>query len=511
VGQALRGQRHTYILMPIEKRPLPCYTRCIISLHSQSTSTYQAFSRHGRALLAITVRQRGIAMPAKPSPPLSRRAMLRSLAAGLSALGAAALLGACGQSTDDEAGSIATAIPAEAPASTAAAQNTITVWYYDGSISQTVDAFKRANPAIEIDLKTFGDAEQGLLRTLESGVGLPDVCVFSSGFVGALAQRGGLLPLSEAPFDAAALQNDFVAAAWNGALDEQNKLIGMPLSVYPSTYWYRADMLDAAGVESDPEKLKQQIADWPALFAFAKAYTEKQAGSSLLPRAFADVFLPQVFQQGGGLVEKSKLLIEEKGIQPAEQALLARTQKLDLPVVADYGSAWDEAIRNGNIAGLFAPTWFQGYISNIYSNLVGKWRSIPPPGAAYLGGAQYFGIPTKSTNQEAAWTFVKYCCADVDGQNTFLRTSGDFPALRTAWTDPLYDAPVGFFGGQRVYREWAKIADSAQMLATSPYDIAIYDALNTAMRKVVDQELDTESALQGVEQKLMKDFSELTA
>ena len=216
-------------------------------------------------------------------------------------------------------------------------------------------------------------------------------------------------------------------------------------------------------------------------------------------------------QQGGGLVEKSKLLIEEKGAQPAEQALLARTLKLDLPAVADYGAAWDEAIRSGNIAGLFAPTWFQGYISNIYSNLVGKWRSIPPPGGAFLDGAQYFGIPTKSTNQEAAWAFVMYCCAGGEGQNTLLRTSGDFPALRTAWTDPLYDAPVSFFGDQRVYREWATIAESAQMLIASPYDAAIYDALNIAVRKVLDREIDALAALHGVEQQLMQAHPGLSA
>jgi ABC-type glycerol-3-phosphate transport system substrate-binding protein len=446
---------------------------------------------------------------AERPPRLSRRVLLRSLAAGLSALGIAPLLSACG-STPDNAGSAATAVPAEAPATTTTAQNTITVWYYNGSINETVEAFKRANPTIGIDLQTFGDADQGLLRALESGTGLPDVSIFSNGYAGALAQRGGLLPLSEAPFDAAALKDDFVAAAWNGALDEQNKLIGMPLSVYPATFWYRADVLAEAGVESDPEQLKQRITDWPALFAFAQAFTDKRAGSSLLPRPFFDVFVPQVLQQGGGLIEKSKLLVEEKGTQPAEQALLARTLNLDLPGV-DGEAVWSAAIRSGTIAGLFAPTFFQGYISDIYSNLIGKWRCIPPPGGAFLQGAQYFGIPTKSTNQEAAWAFVKYCCAGVEGQNSLLRTSGYFPALRTAWTDPLYDAPVGFFGGQRVYRDWAAIAESAQIVTASSYDAAIYDALYTAVRKVVDQEIDVEAALQGVEQQLMKANPGLTA
>jgi ABC-type glycerol-3-phosphate transport system substrate-binding protein len=435
--------------------------------------------------------------------------MLRSLAAGISALGIAPLLGACGQGSSDDASGLATTVPAEAPASTPGSANTITVWYYDGSISPSVEAFKRANPTIAVDLQGFYDAEQGLLRALESGTGLPDVCIFSGGYAGVLAQRGGLLPLSEAPFDAAALQNDFVAAAWNGALDEQNKLIGMPLSVYPGTYWYRADVLAEAGVESDPEKLKEQIADWPAMFAFAKAFTDKRADSSLLPRPFFDVFVPQVFQQGGGLVEKSKLLIEEKGTKPAEQALLTRTLNLDLPGV-DGEAVWNEAIRSGTIAGLFAPTWFQGRISDVYSNLIGKWRSIPPPGGAFLQGAQYFGIPTKSTNQEAAWAFIKYCCASIEGQNRLLRTSGDFPALRTAWADPLYDAPVSFFGDQRVYREWATIAESAQMLTASPYDAAIYDALYIAVRKVVDKELDVEEALQAAEQQLIKTNPGLT-
>jgi multiple sugar transport system substrate-binding protein len=114
-------------------------------------------------------------------------------------------------------------------------------------------------------------------------------------------------------------------------------------------------------------------------------------------------------------------------------------------------------------------------------------------------------------SRAAAWAFVKYCCAGVEGQNTLLRTSGDFPALRTAWTDQLYDAPVGFFGDQRVYREWATIAESAQMLAASPYDAAIYDALNIAVRKVMDKEIDVVAALQGVEQQLMKANPGLTS
>ena len=36
-------------------------------------------------------------------------------------------------------------------------------------------------------------------------------------------RSAAVLPLSEAPFDAAALKDNFVAAAWNGALDKQDR------------------------------------------------------------------------------------------------------------------------------------------------------------------------------------------------------------------------------------------------------------------------------------------------
>ena len=48
------------------------------------------------------------------------------------------------------------------------------------------------------------------------------------------------------------------------------------------------------------------------------------------------------------------------------------------------------------------------------------------------------------------------------------------------------------------------MAESAQMVTASPYDQAIYDALNIAVRKVVDREIEVEAALQEVEQQLMK-------
>jgi ABC-type glycerol-3-phosphate transport system substrate-binding protein len=138
-------------------------------------------------------------MTVERSRRVTRRRLLQSLAAGASALGLAPLLAACGQGAPAADGDPPTAALPEAPAATVSTQNTITVWYYDGSLGKTIEAFKRAHPTIGVDLKQFGDADQGLIRALQSGAGLPDVSIFFSGSAGMIAQRGGLHDLSAAP------------------------------------------------------------------------------------------------------------------------------------------------------------------------------------------------------------------------------------------------------------------------------------------------------------------------
>src|SRR4029453_14002080 len=101
---------------------------------------------------------RGTTMPAERSRHISRREMLRSLAAGVSALSIAPLNGAWGEGGPEAESGVPTAVLPEAPAATSTPQRTITVWYNNVSINQTIGAFKRANPAIDVDVKLFYDA-----------------------------------------------------------------------------------------------------------------------------------------------------------------------------------------------------------------------------------------------------------------------------------------------------------------------------------------------------------------
>jgi ABC-type glycerol-3-phosphate transport system substrate-binding protein len=165
----------------------------------------------------------------------------------------------------------------------------------------------------------------------------------------------------------------------------------------------------------------------------------------------------------------------------------------------------------GKLAGMAAATWFQGFINERFFNTIGKWRVIPPPGGPYSRFTQFLVIPEQSQKKELAWQFVQYCCATVEGQNTFLKTSGDFPVYMPAWKDDLYNQAVPLFGDQAVYRLWADVAMAAPPGKPSPHDRAIDDVLSPKIRDVVALGNPPAQAMQDAEAAVIAAFPGLQA
>ena len=100
--------------------------------------------------------------------------------------------------------------------------------------------------------------------------------------------------------------------------------------------------------------------------------------------------------------------------------------------------------------------WMQGGLTRDHPQTVGKWRVIHAPEANYNWGGSFVAIPEQSKNKEAAWKFVQWACCTAEGQNVLFKKSGVFRPTSRPWQDPLYDAPVDFFGGQKAYKPLGK-------------------------------------------------------
>ncbi len=453
---------------------------------------------------------------------LTRRGFLRVAAASSAGIGLSGLLAACGGSTATPAtGGAATAVPAggdaaatTAPATGNKAVTEIDFWFWDDAGKIWADEYAKKDPSVKVNFikQPFADSHDKLLTSFAAGTGAPAVATLEIGRVGGFTAKGGLSDLKAAPFDGGKYEKDMVAYKWTQGSTPDGRLVAMPWDIGPAGYWYRTDLFEKAGLPTEPEKVEEMISNkktWDDFFAVAKQYKEKMSGkSSMFADAGTDIYGAVYRQQGEGYIDiaqNNKLLVKQKATRPFQLAAQARKETIDANI-AWWGADWAAGMKADAIGGMVIACWMQGGLTRDHPQTVGKWRVVHAPEANYNWGGSFVAIPeqTPDDKKEAAWKFVQWATATPEGQNALFKQSGIFPAYKPAWQDPLYDAPVDFFGGQRTYRIWSEIADNVKAIFRSPNDLQIDDIVGAELTKVLKEGKDATTAANDAQVEALK-------
>lgn len=416
---------------------------------------------------------------------LSRRQLLRSVAAGAGQLGLTLALGACGNPLD-----LATAPPTPQP-------QRVVLWSFLGDALNAIGAsFSKAHPEVllTVEQRRYDRSHEDLIRNLGTGEGAPDIFMSDISYLGRVRAAGGLTDLASAPFDAATLKPDMIASLWEYGSFEGRQVV-LPWALGVGLGWYRPDILSAAGLPSEPGEVQQAAATWEGWLELDAALRRANPKTALIDAA-VDLFGARAAQQGLGWLDGPKLLIEERGVPAAKLVAAARAN--DIPALSN-GQQSMRRIIDGRLSGMVDGSWQRFFLQNDALQTNGQWRVIRAPGGDYLAGGLFLGIPAQSRAKEAAWSFVRYMCASAEGQNATFAATGAFPPYRPAWDDPLYDRPVDFFGGQAAYRLIADAADHLPGGAISPHDQALGQIAQDAAEKVARDGADPEQAMADAE------------
>lgn len=435
---------------------------------------------------------------------VSRRGFLRIAAAGVGGFGAAGLLSACGGVGAPQAP--ASSGDTSAPAQVGVAQETVEVWFWDDSLASATAGFEKANPNIKVDFKklSYDDTHQKLLTSLAAGSGAPDVCALEIGKVGMFTSKGGLVDLTSGAFaDGAKYKADMVEYKWVQGSTSDNRLIAMPWDVGPAAVWYRADKFEAAGLETDPEKLQEQVKTWDDWMEIGRQLKAATPQTSIMADAGTEIFTAMVEQQGHGWFRDGKVVIAEKATPALEKAVEFRKNKIDADVPW-WGADFQAAMQQGALGGMIIACWMQGGMSRDNPDTVGKWRIIRAPGGDFNWGGSFLSIPEQSKKQESAWKYLQYICCTAEGQNAIFKNSGVYPAYRPAWNDPIYDEPVEFYGGQRAFRIWLEISDKVPTNLVNQHDQEAGDIVGAEVTKAMKEGKDPAQAMKDAQDTLLK-------
>jgi len=361
-------------------------------------------------------------------------------------------------------------------------------------VQQLLPEFERAHPGVRVDVQQIPlTAAHEKLLTAFAGDALPDVAQIGNTWIPEFAALGALQPL-QANVDSSQLvaQADYFPGIWDTNVID-GTLYGVPWYVDTRLLFYRTDLLAAAGYDHPPRDWDE----WRAQMAAIKRNAGPDKYAIFLPLNEFEALLGLGLQQSDPLLRDGGRYgnFESPGFQRALAFYVEMFRSGWAPPMSNtqISNVWDE-FAHGFFAFYITGPWNIGeFKRRLPADMQDKWSTAPLPGpdgaGAGAAGGSSLAIFHSSTNKQLAWELAEFF-SRVDVQRRFYQLTGDLPARRSAWDDPILASD----GYARAFREqlerakptpkvpeWERIAQEMQLMADrvirggQPQDAALHE------------------------------------
>jgi lactose/L-arabinose transport system substrate-binding protein len=391
----------------------------------------------------------------------------------------------------------ATAAPATSAPATEAPANLsgkLTVWCWKAAWTDSIvksgalDAFLKQYPNVTIDYveTSPSDVYQKLPLALSAGTGAPDFACVESSHLAQIVALGGLADLTTQVQPYVGKIN---AYKWADAMLD-GKYYAMPWDSGPVVLYYRRDVLEAAGLASDPDSVSKLIATWDDYLNVCQTIKQKTGDDCFANNKannYARLYEMMLWQQGLGYFDKTgKVTVDS----PENVATLEELKKFwDASLLSDqleWTDGWYAELAAGGttpvatvgpntpeppavkpVATLVEAAWMGAFLKGwIAPGTEGLWGVAQMP-AMQAGqarssndGGSNIVIPDQSQNKTVAWALTDWLMGRVDSQVAIFKASDFLPSLETTYSDPIFNEPDPFFANQltrMAYIDAAKI------------------------------------------------------
>ena len=380
------------------------------------------------------------------------------------------------------------------------AQQTLIIAAYpavDEIARAAIPMWKKLHPDVEIKVisRAFDDHHTAMTTALSTASNLPDVMALEKGYVARFSRGGGLENVGDAPYNFKAKQAQFVPYAVQQGMSLNGDIVAVPADIGPGTLLYRDDILKKAGVTIG--ELTQSWESYVETGLKIKAAT----GAYLVANAqdIKEIVIRSGIAPGDGLYLDSqrKVLVDTpRFVRAFTLAKQIRANKLDAKLNA-WTPEWAEAFKRGKLAAPFSGAWLAGHLNNWLAPATkGMWRASQLPNQTYASwGGTFYAIPKQAKNKTLAWEFVQLMTQRGDMQLQAFKSQDAFPALLEVYSDPFFDQPIEFLGGQKARLLWRDASQKIGAIQVDKLDNIAEEIINTELDKVLEQNKDIPTAL----------------
>jgi cellobiose transport system substrate-binding protein len=353
-----------------------------------------------------------------------------------------------------------------------------------------LEEYQTLHPNITIKHEKVGQGgpyHQALVTKMAGGSGVADVTAIEEGHLSKFLGRPQLFNnLADA-----APKERWLDWKYEAARAKDNSVIGLGTDIGPLAMCYRKDLLEAAGMPSDPAGVAALFATWDSYFAAGDQFVAAGGGKAWFDSA-SQIFNAMVNQLPAGYVDKEdKLLIESNsGIKQAWDKVTSAVGRNQSAKLIAFSNEWNSGFKAGAFATKTCPAWMLGVIKEQAGpENANKWAVSEafPNGGGNWGGS-YLTVPKQSQHVKEATDLAVWLTAPEQQVKAF-KAKGTFPSQTDALKSPdLLTTTNDYFGGIKDGELFAKMAAKvgpAQYKGTGDGEI---------------QENATSPALQAVEQ-----------
>jgi arabinosaccharide transport system substrate-binding protein len=335
---------------------------------------------------------------------------------------------------------------------------------------------------VHIVLLSGGALQRRLLSGFLSGTPLPDLVeayaqITAQAFKGPLADVG-FVDLTDI-VQAEGIDEQINAPSFT-PWTSRGRIFGLPHDVHPVLLAYRADLVEAAGIDV------AAIETWDDFVRLLRPLVRDLDGDGYPDRYLLNIWETNpelieslMLQAGGALFDAQERLVMHSAINVRVLATVVSWTSGPNRIAAnapEFDAAGNKMRLDGTVLFSLMPDWLTGAWRQDLPQLAGKVKLMPLPAwerggrrTTVMGGTM-LGIPKRVKDFDGAWRYAKELYLSPDLARGLFHATGIISPVKRHWTDPVYDEPSPYFSGQRYGRLYIAAAPDVPPRSSSPYN-----------------------------------------
>ena len=258
----------------------------------------------------------------------------------------------------------------------------------------------------------------------------------------------------------------------------RGRIFGLPHDVHPVLLAYRADIIEAAGIDMS------QIETWDDFARVLRPLMIDTSGDGRPNRFLINFWMnagiePLLLQADGRLFdEHDQPVIDSDRNAEILCRLVSWVAGPDRIAVdaREFTAAGNQLRLDGVVLASLMPDWLAGVWMNDLPGLAGKVKLMPLPAwepggrRTTVQGGTMLGIPKSTADFESAWAFAKALYLSADLATSTFRSNHIITPVSDLWDLPIYDEPSSYFSGQPSGRMYIEQAPHVPNRPSSPYN-----------------------------------------